>query len=78
MIGAILGMIVAFGISKILETFRIVDLPDLYLLARLPVTYDLSVYLSMAIAGCLICVLAGVYPAWAASRVNIIDGFRGR
>jgi lipoprotein-releasing system permease protein len=77
-IGAILGMIVAFGISKILETFRIVDLPDLYLLARLPVTYDLSVYLSMAIAGCLICVLAGVYPAWAASRVNIIDGFRGR
>jgi lipoprotein-releasing system permease protein len=77
-IGAILGMIVAFGISKILETFKIVDLPDLYLLARLPVTYDLSVYISMAVAGCLICVLAGVYPAWAASRVNIVDGFRGR
>ena len=77
-IGAVFGMILALGISKILETFKIVDLPDLYLLARLPVTYDVKVYVSMAIAGCLICVLAGIYPAWAASRVNIVDGFRGR
>lgn len=77
-IGAALGMVLALGISKVLETFKIVDLPDLYLLARLPVTYELPVYISISIAGCLICVLAGAYPAWAASRVNIVDGFRGR
>lgn len=77
-IGAILGIILAFIISKILETFEIVNLPDLYLLARLPVTYDWSVYVSMAVGGCLICVLAGLYPAWVGSRVNIVEGFRGQ
>ncbi len=77
-LGAAVGMVFALGISKVLETFKIVDLPDLYLLARLPVTYDPMVYISMAAAGCLICVLAGAYPAWAASRVTIVDGFRGR
>lgn len=77
-IGAVLGVILAFVISKILETFEIVNLPDLYLLARLPVTYDWTVYLSMALGGCLICVLAGLYPAWVGSRVNIVEGFRGQ
>ena len=76
-IGAVLGVVMAFGISKILENFEIVNLPDLYLLAKLPVTYDASVYLSMAVAGCFICVLAGIYPAWVASRVNVVEGFRG-
>jgi lipoprotein-releasing system permease protein len=76
-IGAVLGVALAFGISKILENVEIVNLPDLYLLAKLPVTYDASVYLSMAVAGCFICVLAGIYPAWVASRVNVVEGFRG-
>jgi len=77
-IGAVLGVILAFLISKILETFEIVNLPDLYLLARLPVTYDWTVYVSMALGGCLICVLAGLYPAWVGSRINIVEGFRGQ
>jgi lipoprotein-releasing system permease protein len=76
-VGGTFGMIIAFGISKFLETFEVVNLPDLYLLARLPIVYDLSVYVTVAIVGCLICVLAGVYPAWVASRINIVDGFRG-
>jgi lipoprotein-releasing system permease protein len=77
-IGSILGMILALGISKVLQTFKIVELPDLYMLAQLPVNYDWTVYAGIAVAGCLICVLAGAYPAWAASRVNIVEGFRGR
>lgn len=77
-IGATLGTILAFIISKILETFEIINLPDLYLLARLPVTYDWTVYVSIALGGCLICVLAGLYPALVGSRVNIVEGFRGQ
>ena len=76
-IGGIFGMIVAFGISKFLEKFEVVNLPDLYLLSRLPIVYDMSVYVTVAVSGCLICVLAGVYPAWVASRINVVDGFRG-
>jgi lipoprotein-releasing system permease protein len=77
LVGGVLGMIIAFGISKFLETFEVVNLPDLYLLARLPIIYDLSVYLTVAISGCIICVIAGIYPAWVASRINIVDGLRG-
>jgi lipoprotein-releasing system permease protein len=76
-IGAILGACLAFVISKLLESFNIIELPDLYLVAKLPVTYAWQVYGWMSLSGCLICVLAGVYPAWVASRVNIVDGFRG-
>ena len=76
-IGAILGACLAFLISKLLERFHFIELPDLYLVAKLPVTYDWQVYGWMSLSGCLICVLAGVYPAWVASRVNIVDGFRG-
>lgn len=76
-VGAALGSILAFGISKILEQVKIVDLPDVYMLARLPVTYFWTVYAGMAFLGCLICVLAGVYPALIASRINVVEGFRG-
>lgn len=77
-VGAVLGVILAVLIGKLLENFKIVELPDLYLLARLPVTYDWRVYLSMAISGCLVCIIAGIYPAWIASRITIVDGLRGR
>lgn len=76
--GGTLGALLAFVISKFLERYEIIALPDLYLLARLPITYHATVYGYVALAGCAICVLAGVYPAWVASRSNIIDGFTGR
>ena len=76
--GGILGALLAFIISKILANFEIVHLPDHYLLARLPINFEVKVYATMSAAGCLICVLAGVYPAWIASRINVVDGFRGR
>ncbi len=76
--GGTLGALLAFIISKFLERYEFIALPDLYLLARLPITYHATVYGYVALAGCAICVLAGVYPAWVASRSNIIDGFTGR
>ena len=77
-VGGIFGVGLALVISKILGKFEIITLPDPYLLAKLPISYHSSVYASMAITGCCICVLAGIYPAWVASRTNIIDGFSGR
>ncbi|MCX6116007.1 MAG: ABC transporter permease [Proteobacteria bacterium] len=77
-VGATLGMALAFIISLILERYQIVDLPDLYLLVKLPIKYDYKVYLSMAAAGAFICLVAGIYPAWVAARLNIVDGFKGR
>lgn len=76
-VGSIFGMILAVIISKILERFQFVDLPDLYLLAKLPMTYDWWVYGSVGVVSILIAVIAGFFPALLASRVDPVEGFRG-
>jgi len=76
-VGSIIGMVLAVIISKVLERYQFIDLPDLYLLARLPMTYDWWVYLSVGIVSIIIAVIAGFFPAMIASRVNPVEGFRG-
>ena len=72
-----IGMVLAVIISKILERYQFVDLPDLYLLAKLPMTYDWWVYLSVCLVSIVIAVIAGFFPAMIASKVNPVEGFRG-
>jgi lipoprotein-releasing system permease protein len=76
-VGSLVGMLLAFGISKVLERYQFVDLPDLYLLAKLPMTYEWWVYALVSLVSILIAIMAGLYPAWTASRVNPAEGFRG-
>ncbi len=76
-VGSLLGMFLAFCISKVLERYQFVDLPDLYLLAKLPMTYEWSVYGVVSLVSIAIAILAGLYPAWTASRVDPVEGFRG-
>jgi lipoprotein-releasing system permease protein len=76
-VGSMIGMVLAVIISKILERYQFVDLPDLYLLAKLPMTYDWWVYLSVCLVSIVIAVIAGFFPAMIASKVNPVEGFRG-
>lgn len=75
--GSIIGMVIAVAISQILERYQFVDLPDLYLLARLPISYDWWVYLTVVLVSIGIAVVAGLFPAWLASRIDPVEGFRG-
>jgi len=76
-IGCIFGNVLALAISSILERYQFVDLPDLYLLATLPMAYDWRVYAWVTAAGLLIAVIAGVYPALVAARVVPTEGLKG-
>lgn len=76
-VGSLIGMALAVAISSVLERYQFVDLPDLYLLARLPVSYDWWVYATVSGFSVLIAVVAGLFPAWLASRVDPVEGFRG-
>jgi lipoprotein-releasing system permease protein len=78
-IGALIGCALAIVISIFLERYssKIIDLPDLYLLAKLPMTYEWWVYLSVSAASIGIAVVAGFFPALMASRVDPVEGFRG-
>ena len=75
--GCLFGSLLAVAISMVLERYQFIDLPDLYLLAKLPMTYDWWVYLSVCLVSIVIAILAGYFPALLASRVNPVDGFRG-
>lgn len=76
-LGSLIGMGLAVVISSILERYQFVDLPDLYLLARLPMSYDWWVYATVSGVSVVIAVLAGLFPAALASRVDPVEGFRG-
>lgn len=76
-IGSVLGVILAFGISKVIEKYEFIKIPEVYMLSRLPVDYDITVYASISLAGIAVCILAGLYPSWAATRISPTEGFTG-
>jgi len=76
-IGGAIGMILAVGLCSLLERYQFIDLPDLYLLARLPVAYEWWVYATVGAVSLAIAILAGLFPAFMASRVDPVEGFRG-
>jgi lipoprotein-releasing system permease protein len=75
--GSIVGAILAGGISYVLEYYPFIDLPEPYFLKSLPVHYSAQVYLGVAGAASLVCLLAGLYPAYVASRVVPTEGIAG-
>jgi lipoprotein-releasing system permease protein len=75
--GCALGAALAWVIATVLSRYQFVDLPDLYLVAKLPVAFDWQVYVFIALSGFLMCLLAGIYPAINATRVDPVEGIRG-
>ncbi|MCI5128320.1 MAG: hypothetical protein D3907_07415, partial [Candidatus Electrothrix sp. AUS3] len=66
-----------FVISNIIERYEFIKIPEVYMLTRLPVDYDWQVYLFISIGGLITCMIAGIYPSWAATRVSPTEGFTG-
>ncbi len=72
--GGLIGVVLALILAYIIENYKIIDLPEVYLLAKLPVQYDWRVYLAVSGGGILIASLAGLYPAWIATKVSPTQG----
>jgi lipoprotein-releasing system permease protein len=77
LVGTLSGVIIAYTIGNLLEHYQFIKIPEVYLLANLPVAYDWRVYVGVSLAGLLICAVAGLYPAWAATRVTPTEGLTG-
>ncbi len=69
-IGAGFGMVLALLISLLLSHYPIVELPKVYPLSTLPVEMDWQIYGIVSSVGIFFCIMAGVYPALMATRVN--------
>jgi lipoprotein-releasing system permease protein len=75
-IGTIFGVGTALATCTGLSWFGVRLDPDVYYIDRLPVNVNGSDYLTVALAAFVICTLATIYPALAASKLSPVDGLR--
>lgn len=75
--GSVVGVILAGIISYVLEKYPFIDLPEPYFLKSLPVHYSWAVYSTVVLSAIGICLFAGLYPAFIASRVSPTEGIAG-
>jgi len=84
-VGTLLGCVVGFAIVPNLNEivglieaiFGIVAFPsDVYYLDRLPSKIQYIDSLLIVIFSVVICLVASLYPAWRASKLDLVDGLR--
>jgi lipoprotein-releasing system permease protein len=76
-IGTFLGMISGVTLCILLKRYRFIELPgDVYYITTLPVQLDMLDTTIIGIAAIAICLLATLYPARQASRLNPVEAIR--
>lgn len=77
LIGTSLGMALGALLSTLLENYPFIDLPgDVYYFTTLPVHLEAVDVFVISCAALLICLLASIYPAHRASRLDPVEGIR--
>ncbi|MFA6317949.1 MAG: ABC transporter permease [Elusimicrobiota bacterium] len=72
--GVVGGMLLGLGLCWVIYRYPIVELPgDIYYLSRVPVSVQLRDVLAVTSAGLLLSLLATIYPASRASKVNPVE-----
>ncbi|MBI5624489.1 MAG: ABC transporter permease [Elusimicrobia bacterium] len=68
------GMLLGLGLCWVIYRYPIVELPgDIYYLSRVPVSVQLRDVLAVTVSGLLLSLLATIYPASRASKVNPVE-----
>lgn len=76
-IGSVIGVIIGFTVCFIQIKFGIISLPqDVYIINKLPVEMHLLDFVAIIAAALILCLLASVYPAYKASRLEPVEAIR--
>ena len=75
-IGTIFGVVTGAVICTLLWWFGLRLDPDVYYIDRLPIHVSGVDFLLVTLAALVICTLATIFPAYAASRLRPVDGLR--
>jgi lipoprotein-releasing system permease protein len=75
-IGTLSGLLSGLGICYLLSKYKIIELPDIYDMATLPVSVEVLDVLLVVFASLVISFLATIYPSWHASRLNPVEALR--
>jgi len=76
-VGTTLGVLLGLTVCLLIEKYRFIELPkDVFLISTVPVRIYLSNYLLVAFASLLVCVLASIYPARQAAKLDPVEIIR--
>ncbi len=75
-IGTVFGVGTALAACTGLSWFGVRLDPEVYYIDRLPVNVNAGDYAMVAVAAMIICTVATIYPAFAASELRPVDGLR--
>jgi lipoprotein-releasing system permease protein len=77
LVGTALGLLGGYVLCKLLATYKFVQLPpDVYYISTLPVKMDALDVTLTALAAIAISLVATLYPAWQASRLEPAEAIR--
>jgi len=76
-VGTVLGVVLGLAICLLIEKYHFIELPkDVFLISTVPVRIYLSNYLLVAFASLLVCLLASIYPARQAAKLDPVEIIR--
>jgi lipoprotein-releasing system permease protein len=77
LLGTIIGVTGGYLLCYVLNTYQIIKLPaDVYYLSHLPVKTKLSDFIAVSLSAIIISLLATIYPAWQAAKLNPVEPLR--
>ncbi len=77
LIGSLAGLAIGCFLCWLLGKYKFIDLPaDIYALGTLPVQMDPPLISLVGALAVVICLLATLYPAWVASRLDPVEALR--
>ena len=76
-LGTAAGAVFGFVVSWLLNKYRLVTLPgDVYFIKNLPVEMQIQDFVVVCVAAILITLLATIYPAYRAARMEPVEAIR--
>ncbi|MEK7783135.1 MAG: lipoprotein-releasing ABC transporter permease subunit [Candidatus Binatota bacterium] len=76
-VGTLLGVLFGYGICLLIERYQFIELPkDVFLISTVPVRIYLSNFVIVALTSFFICLLASIYPARHAAKLDPVEIIR--
>jgi lipoprotein-releasing system permease protein len=76
-VGTLLGVLLGLAISVLIQEYRFIELPkDVFLISTVPVRIYLSNFTLVAFASLLVCLVASIYPARQAAKLDPVEIIR--
>ncbi|MFQ5849150.1 MAG: lipoprotein-releasing ABC transporter permease subunit [Candidatus Binatia bacterium] len=76
-VGTVLGVVFGFGICLLIQRYQFIELPrDVFLVSTVPVSISSGYFVLVALVSLAICLLASVYPARQAAKLDPVEILR--